>query len=93
MANFYFLILLIAELYPPITDSPGVYPGLLLPLGFVVSVSMIKDLYEDIQRHRSDNRENNSKTMVGKTSRKKKKKVVTYTHKFVSKRWQQIKVG
>jgi len=47
MANFYFLILLVLELYPPVTDSPG-YPGLLLPLAFVVSVSMLKDLYEDI---------------------------------------------
>jgi len=47
MANFYFLTLLCLEMYPPVTDSPG-YPDLLLPLAFVVSISMVKDLYEDI---------------------------------------------
>ena len=92
MANFYFLILLVLELYPPVTDSPG-YPGLLLPLSFVMGLSMLKDLYEDIQRHRSDNRENNSKAEVGKTFKKKKKKQVTLTHKFVHKKWKDIRVG
>jgi hypothetical protein len=65
VANFYFLVLCVAELYPPITDSPG-YPALILPLGFVVSLSMLKDLYEDVKRHKSDNRENNGKILVGK---------------------------
>ena len=86
MANFYFLILCGLELYPPITDSPG-YPGLLPPLTFVVSLSMLKDLYEDIKRHKSDNRENNSKVKVGKQFKKKRKKVVTVTNKFVEKSW------
>ena len=34
---------------------------------------MLKDLYEDIKRHKSDNRENNGKTLVGKQFKKKKK--------------------
>ena len=80
------MVLCILELYPPITDSPG-YPALILPLGFVVSLSMLKDLYEDIKRHKSDNRENNGKTLVGKQFKKKKKKVVTISNKFVEKKW------
>jgi len=34
------------EMIPPISDSNGV-PVLILPLSFVVGVSMIKDIYED----------------------------------------------
>jgi len=62
MVNVYFLILLGLEFWPTVSDSPGGYPGLLLPLSFVVGVSMIKDIYEDVKRHRSDNDENNRKT-------------------------------
>lgn len=51
MANFYFLILLMMELYKPISDSNG-KPVLALPLSFVVGLSMVKDIYEDILRHR-----------------------------------------
>ena len=37
---------------------------MLMPLGFVVFVSMIKDIIEDIKRHMSDNIENNRKVTV-----------------------------
>ena len=36
---------------------------LLMPLSLVVLVSMIKDAFEDSKRHKSDNMENNNKTM------------------------------
>lgn len=32
---------------------------MLMPLSFVVLVSMIKDIFEDKKRHQSDNLENN----------------------------------
>ncbi len=32
----------------------------LLPLGFIVAVTMIKDIFEDRKRHKFDNEENNS---------------------------------
>lgn len=35
-----------------------------LPLGVVVLVSMIKDAFEDFQRHKSDNEENQKKQQV-----------------------------
>ena len=57
MANFYFLMLTLLELIKPISDSGGV-PTMALPLVFVVSVSMIKDIFEDKKRHKSDNEEN-----------------------------------
>jgi len=60
MANFYFLCLSVMELFPSISDSGG-RPVLLMPLSFVVGVSLIKDLYEDCKRKSQDNKENNCK--------------------------------
>jgi hypothetical protein len=50
LANFYFLLMLVLEVIPSISDTGGA-PVLILPLGFVVGVSMIKDLVEDMVRH------------------------------------------
>jgi hypothetical protein len=57
MANFYFLMLTLMQLIKPISDAGGV-PTMLLPLSFVIIVSMIKDIFEDRKRHKSDNEEN-----------------------------------
>ena len=70
MANFYFLVLLLMELIPEISDSGGV-PVLALPLSFVVGLSMIKDIYEDYTRHKQDNDENNRKVQVATTRTRK----------------------
>jgi hypothetical protein len=35
-----------------------------LPLTIVVVVSMIKDAYEDYKRHKSDDQENDTKTLI-----------------------------
>ena len=51
------------QLIPDISDSNGV-PVMLMPLGFVVFVSMVKDIIEDVKRHKSDNVENNRKVTV-----------------------------
>ena len=48
---------------------------------------MAKDIYEDVQRHRQDNEENNRKCEVGIADKGKG------IYKFVQKRWQEIKVG
>jgi hypothetical protein len=66
MANFYFLLMMILEMIPYTSDS-GNKPVILFPLGFVVGLSMIKDLYEDIKRHLSDRSENNNQVKVAKT--------------------------
>jgi hypothetical protein len=47
-----------------ITDGD---PSLALPLTFVVSVSMIKDIIENYKRIKSDNEENSRMMEVGNT--------------------------
>lgn len=50
MSNLFFLIMSILETIKPISDSGGT-PVMLVPLSFVVLVSMIKDIFEDLKRH------------------------------------------
>ena len=57
MANFYFLLLVLLELYPPV-HTPGGALSMLMPLMFVVGVSMIKDVFEARKSHLSDEEEN-----------------------------------
>ncbi len=47
MANFYFLVMSILQLFPIISDTGGV-PILVFPLALVVFVSMVKDIFEDL---------------------------------------------
>ena len=79
MSNIYFLLLAFLELLKPISDSNGT-PVILVPLSFVVVVSMIKDIFEDLKRHDSDKQENNRKTCVGKVD----------TGDFEEKLWQDL---
>ena len=46
---------------PAISSSEGI-PYVYLPLSFIIVVTAIKDIVEDIKRHRSDARENNYPT-------------------------------
>ena len=62
-SNLFFLICYILDLFPGITD--GGPSAIIMPLGIVVGLSMIKDIYEDVKRHRSDNEENNRRVRVG----------------------------
>ncbi len=57
MANFYFLLLCLLELYPPV-KTPGGFTSMLTPLIFVIGVSMVKDIFEDRKRYLSDEEEN-----------------------------------
>lgn len=43
-------MMMILEVYPSTSDTNG-YPVILGPLGFVVFLSMIKDMIEDIKRY------------------------------------------
>ena len=42
---------------PQISITNG-QPTILLPLMFVITVSAVKDIFEDMKRHRADNVEN-----------------------------------
>lgn len=66
LTNLYFLVLSLMELYPPISDSGG-RPIILIPLSFIIAVSLIKDLFEDFARKASDRAENNSNVLVSTT--------------------------
>jgi 4-hydroxybenzoate polyprenyltransferase len=48
----------------PLISITGGKPVMLLPLGFVIFISMIKDISEDYKRHRSDRKENLSKVLM-----------------------------
>jgi phospholipid-transporting ATPase len=63
MANVYFLFIMVLQIIPPISITNG-QPAILLPLLFVCAVSGIKDLFEDIKRHRADDMENNRQTLI-----------------------------
>jgi magnesium-transporting ATPase (P-type) len=91
-ANLYFLVLTAMECVPIISDSNGV-PVLALPLGFVVGLSMIKDIYEDYIRHQSDKEENNRKVKVGTIAAPGSLIPQAAQEQFVTKKWKEIEVG
>ncbi|XP_050716966.1 phospholipid-transporting ATPase IF-like [Eriocheir sinensis] len=61
IANFYFLLVTIIQLS---IESPVSPMTSILPLVFVVSVTAVKQAYEDWLRHREDNKVNNSPATV-----------------------------
>ena len=63
MANMYFLVIGFLQLIKEISTSSGV-PVTWAPLSFILFISALKDLFEDLKRHKSDNEENKRKTNV-----------------------------
>lgn len=61
--NIYFLLITYLQTISLITISAGA-PVMALPLAAVVFVSMLKDAFEDYKRHKSDEKENNTKAEV-----------------------------
>ncbi|XP_036792690.1 phospholipid-transporting ATPase IC [Oncorhynchus mykiss] len=61
-ANLYFLALLILQIIPEITTLP--WYTTLVPLVLVLGITAIKDLVDDLARHRMDNEINNRKCEV-----------------------------
>ena len=53
MANVYFLVIAVMQTIDIISISGG-KPVMLMPLSFVIAISMIKDIFEDYKRHKSD---------------------------------------
>jgi hypothetical protein len=58
MANCYFLLLVLLE-YIPAVYTPGGPASMIMPLAFVILVSMVKDIIEDRARYVADQEENN----------------------------------
>ncbi|KAL5275865.1 ATP8B2 family protein [Megaselia abdita] len=79
LANFYFLVLLVLQLIPAISSLTPVTTA--LPLIGVLSLTAIKDAYDDIQRHLSDSQVNNRRS---KTLR---------NGKLIEEKWSGVQVG
>ncbi|KAJ7335243.1 hypothetical protein JRQ81_013184 [Phrynocephalus forsythii] len=79
VANFYFLVLLILQAIPQITTLS--WYTTLIPLLIVLGITAVKDLVDDIARHRMDNEVNNRTCDVIKEGR------------FKETKWKDIYVG
>ena len=82
MANLYFLVIMFMQMIDQISISDG-KPVMALPLIFVVSLSMIKDAYEDFKRHKADRAENRATTEVFNSE----------TKQFEKREWRFVEVG
>lgn len=80
VANLYFLLIAILQVIPDISNTNN-QPLQLLPLGFIIFVSMLKDAFEDYKRHKSDFEENNKETLVLKNG------------EFVKVLWKDLLIG
>ncbi|KAJ5077251.1 putative phospholipid-transporting atpase [Anaeramoeba ignava] len=78
LANFYFLIVIILEYFPFSPLNPTVS---VLPLIFVLTITAIREAYEDIQRNKSDSKINNSPTICLRNG------------SFQTMKWKDLKVG
>ncbi|ESR58925.1 phospholipid-transporting ATPase 1 [Citrus sinensis] len=79
VAYIYFLVIAVLNQLPQLAVfGRGVS---ILPLAFVLSVTAIKDAYEDYRRHRSDRIENNRLANV------------LVNNQFQEKKWKDIRVG
>ncbi|XP_045128293.1 phospholipid-transporting ATPase ID-like isoform X3 [Portunus trituberculatus] len=79
LANFYFLCLLVLQLIPVISSLSPITTA--VPLIGVLTVTAVKDAYDDFQRHRSDRQVNTRKTWVLKNGQ------------LVQEPWSKVLVG
>lgn len=56
-SNIYFLVITVLQLLPQVTSSNGV-PTMVVPLMFIIVVSGVRDVMEDVQRHQADAEQN-----------------------------------
>ncbi|XP_060804659.1 probable phospholipid-transporting ATPase IM isoform X1 [Amyelois transitella] len=79
LANFYFLCLLVLQLIPAISSLTPITTA--IPLIGVLSLTAIKDAYDDFQRHQNDSQVNHRRA---KTLR---------NGKLVEEKWASVQVG
>ncbi|XP_077275466.1 ATPase phospholipid transporting 8B isoform X2 [Temnothorax americanus] len=79
LANFYFLCLLVLQMIPAISSLTPITTA--IPLIGVLTLTAVKDAYDDFQRHSNDSQVNNrkSRTLRGSNLREEK--------------WSQVQVG
>ncbi|KAL0489753.1 phospholipid-transporting ATPase [Acrasis kona] len=81
LANLYFLIICLIQIFSGL--SPTGKWGTVVPLGIIVFLQMLKDIYEDFHRYRSDQVLNNQKTTL----------ITKNTIGGQQINWDQVKVG
>ena len=93
LANFYFLCISILQLIPGLSTT-GSYTTI-VPLLFFVGISMAKEAYEDLRRHRLDKVDNNSMTDVLQSQSGSRDLEHDNEHSvsWKSTKWQDIQVG
>ncbi|XP_044005984.1 probable phospholipid-transporting ATPase IM isoform X3 [Aphidius gifuensis] len=79
LANFYFLCLLVLQMIPAISSLTPITTA--IPLIGVLTLTAVKDAYDDFQRHSSDSQVNNRKSQT-----------LRGTNLIVEK-WSQVQVG
>ena len=84
-AHFYFIVIMFMQMIDAISISGG-QPAMLPPLIFVMTASMVKDAYEDYQRHKDDKKENSKVTLVAV---KQDSGEVTFRPTF----WSEVQIG
>jgi magnesium-transporting ATPase (P-type) len=82
IANFYFLVISYLQTISAISISEGV-PTNLYPLIFVLTVTAVKDAFEDLKRRTADQKANNSPTLIFNKQ----------SGKWVESAWADIHVG
>src|SRR3990167_2827046 len=80
VANLYFLFLAMLQMVKIVSITNGI-PTILPPLAFIVFLTMIKDVFEDYKRYKSDLEENNKDTVVYRNQSP------------VEAKWQDLRVG
>ena len=80
VANLYFLFLSMLQMVKAVSITGG-FPSILPPLLFIVTLTMIKDIFEDYKRYKSDQEENNKETSVYRNG------------KFEKIKWRDVNVG
>jgi len=99
LTNLYFLVLSLMELWPPISDSGG-KPIILIPLSFIIGVSLIKDLFEDLARKTQDRAENDRHVLASAPTQPPRgagassgRASVKGQNSFQETEWKKIRVG
>jgi hypothetical protein len=60
LSNTYFLLITFLD-----WNINKKVPTMVFPLSFVIFISMLKDIFEDLKRHASDKKENTKRVLVG----------------------------
>ncbi|XP_043577097.1 phospholipid-transporting ATPase IC isoform X1 [Chiloscyllium plagiosum] len=79
VANFYYLLIVILQAVPAITTLP--WYTTMIPLTFVLGITAVKDLIDDIARHKSDKEINNRPCDV------------LVEKSFTIAKWKELQVG